>query len=49
MKRMVGSDVRGVRLTERPQLGSIDGVKRALNKKECLRIQGRMIVRDRRE
>ena len=49
VKRIVGSDVRGVRLRGRPRTGWMDGVKRALNEREMSVEQGRMIVCDRSE
>ena len=49
VKRIVESDVRGVRLRGRPQLGWKDGVKRALGSRGLSMEQGRMIVRDRNE
>ena len=47
VKRIVGSDVRGVRLRGRSKTGWIDGVIRALNERGMSVEQGRMIVCDR--
>ena len=49
MKRIVGSDVRGVRLRERPRMGWMDGMKKVLNEKGMSVQQGRMILFDRCE
>ena len=49
MKRIVGSDVRGVMLRGRPQMGRMNSVKKALNEREMSVDQGRMIVHDRSE
>ena len=47
--RIVGSNVRGVRLRGRPQKGWMDGVKRECKEKGMSVEQARMIVRDRCE
>ena len=44
MKRIVGSNVRGVRLRGRLQKGWMYGVKRALNERGMSVVQVRMIV-----
>ena len=49
VKRILGSDVRGVRLREKLRTGWMRGVKRALNGKRMTVEQGRMIVRHRSE
>ena len=49
VKKIMGSDVRGMRLRGRTQMGWMNGVKRALNKRGMSVEQGRMIVHDRGE
>ena len=49
VERITGSDVRGVKLRGRPQMGWMDDVKRALNERPMFMKQGRMIVHDRGE
>ena len=49
VKKIMESDVRGVRLRGRGQMGWIDDVKRQLNERGMFVEQGRMIVRDRSE
>ena len=44
VKRIVVSDVSGVRLTERPRTGWMDGVKRALNERVMSVEKGRMTL-----
>ena len=47
MKRIIGSDVRDVRLRGRLRMGWMDDVKRMLNERGMSVEQGRMIVCDR--
>ena len=49
VKRLVGSDVRGVRLRGRSQTEWMDGVKRAMNERGTYMEQGRIIMHDRSE
>ena len=49
MKRVVRSNMKGVRLRGRPRTGWMNNVKRASNEKEMSVEQGRMIVHDRSE
>ena len=49
VKRIVGSEVRGVRTRGRPRMCWMDGVKRALDVRGLSVEQGRMIARDRNE
>ena len=49
MKRMMGSDVRGVRLRGRPWMGLMNCVKRTLNERGMYVEKGRIIVHDRGE
>ena len=47
VKRMIGSDARGVKLTGRPRMGLMNYIKRALNERGVFVEQGRMIMHDR--
>lgn len=47
MKKIVRSDVTGVRPRGRPRIGWIDGVRRALYERGMTVEQGRIIVHDR--
>ena len=47
MKKIIVSDVRGVRLRRRPWMGWMDGVKRIFNKRVIYVEQRKMIVHDR--
>ena len=49
MKRILRSNMKGVRLRERPRIGWMDGLKRVLNERGISVEQGRMIVHDRSE
>ena len=49
VKKIVRSDVTGVRPRARPRMGWIDGVRRALDERRMTVEQGRMIVCDRSE
>ena len=44
LKKIMGSDVRGVRLRGRLQMEWIYGVKKALNEKGVFVEQGRMVI-----
>ena len=49
VKKINGSDARGVRLRGRPRMGWMDGVKRALDARGMSVEQGRVVARDRDE
>ena len=49
VKKIVESEVRGVRLRGRPRMGWMDSVKRALYMRGLTVEQGRMTARDRNE
>ena len=49
MKRILRSNMKGVRLRGRPRIGWMDGLKRVLNERGMFVEQGRMIVHDRSE
>ncbi len=49
VKKINGSDVRGVRPRGRPQMGWLNSVKRALGARGMSVEQGRVVVRDRNE
>ncbi len=49
VKKIIRSDVRGVRPRGKPRMGWMDSVKRALGARGMSVEQGRMLVRDRNE